>query len=122
MDFLRVYKLKYSLRNFWRKMMKFFPAIIFSAVFISSFTGSSFTGGSLSAGEYASTAAQKHFTAIVKGLPGVVSAEWKSPISLWVKVSSKAVGSPPKLEVAKQPFCVHIYQGSSGDLSKSCVY
>ena len=38
------------------------------------------------------TASQKHFTAIVNGLPGVVRAEWRSPVSLWVKVSSKAVG------------------------------
>lgn len=112
--------------------MKFLLGIIFSVVFVSGFVQ-----GSLTAKEYESTAAQKHFTAIVKGLPGVVSAEWKSPISLWVKASSKAVGSPPKLEVAKQladtlaergrtalrqPFCVHIYQGNSDDLAKSCVY
>ena len=89
------------------------------------------------ANEYAPTASQKHFTAIVKGLPGVVSTEWESPISLWVKASAKAVGSPPNKEKAKvlsdmladrgrtalvQPFCVHIYQTKDKELSRSCVY
>ena len=89
------------------------------------------------AGEYAPTASQKHFTAIIKGLPGVVSTEWESPISLWIKASAKAVGSPPKAEKAKQlsdmlaergrtalvqPFCIHIYQTKEKELSRSCVY
>lgn len=89
------------------------------------------------ADEYAPTASQKHFTAIIKGLPGVVSTEWESPISLWVKASAKAVGSPPKAEKAKvlsdmlaergrtalvQPFCVHIYQTKDKVLSRSCAY
>lgn len=87
--------------------------------------------------EYALTAAQKHFTAIIKGLPGVTAVEWRSPISFWVKASSKAVGSPPKPQAAKQladilvlrgrtalrqPFCVHIYEESANELAKSCVY
>ncbi len=87
--------------------------------------------------EYELTPSQKHFTAIVKGLPGVTSAQWKSPISLWVQASSKAVGSPPNAKKAKQladiladrgrtalrqPFCVHIYQGAANDLARSCVY
>jgi hypothetical protein len=87
--------------------------------------------------EYGLTAAQKHFTAIIKGLPGVTGAEWRSPVSFWVKASSKAVGSPPKPQAAKQladilvqrgrtalrqPFCVHIYQNSANELAKSCVY
>ena len=83
------------------------------------------------------TASQKHFTAIVNGLPGVVRAEWRSPVSLWVKVSSKAVGSPPNQAKAQglaniladrgrtalfQPFCVHIYMKKGQELSKDCVY
>jgi len=87
--------------------------------------------------EYGLTAGQKHFTAIVKGLPGVTGAEWKSPVSFWVKASSKAVGSPPKPQAAKQladilvqrgrtalrqPFCVHIYQDGANELAKSCVF
>lgn len=93
--------------------------------------------GTAYAEEYAPTPAQKHFTAIVKGLPGVVSADWVSPISLWVKASAKAVGSPPKASVAKQlsdmlaergrtalmqPFCVHLYQEKDSELARSCVY
>ncbi len=87
--------------------------------------------------EYAQTASQKHFTSIIKSLPGVISAEWDSPISLWVKTSSKAVGSPPNPQKAKQladiladrgrtalrqPFCVHIYQKKDAELASSCVY
>jgi hypothetical protein len=87
--------------------------------------------------EYAPTAAQKHFTAIVRGLPGVVSTEWESPISLWVKASSKAVGSPPRPQQAQQlsnilaergrtalmqPFCVYIYQTRDNPLARTCVY
>jgi hypothetical protein len=87
--------------------------------------------------EYELTPAQKHFTAIIKGLPGVTNAQWKSPISLWVQASAKAVGSPPNSAKAKQladiladrgrtalrqPFCIHIYQGSTNDLARSCVY
>lgn len=83
------------------------------------------------------TASQKHFTAIVNGLPGVVNAAWDTPVSLWVKVSSKAVGSPPNQKKADtlagiladrgrtalfQPFCVHIYQKRSNVLGSKCVY
>lgn len=83
------------------------------------------------------TASQKHFTAIVNDLPGVVNTDWRTPVSLWVKVSSKAVGSPPSQEKADtlagiladrgktalyQPFCVHIYQGSDKELGSQCVY
>jgi hypothetical protein len=87
--------------------------------------------------EYAKTASQKHFTSIIMSLPGVISADWDSPISLWVKTSSKAVGSPPNPQKAKQladiladrgrtalrqPFCVHIYQKKESELASSCVY
>ena len=83
------------------------------------------------------TPSQKHFTAIVGGLPGVVSIDWRSPVSMWVKVSSKAVGSPPNQEKANslasilaergrtalyQPFCVHIYMNKGQELSRDCVY
>lgn len=83
------------------------------------------------------TASQKHFTAIVNGLPGVVNAQWDTPVSLWVKVSSKAVGSPPNHNKADtlasiladrgrtalyQPFCVHIYQKRNQVLGSKCVY
>ena len=83
------------------------------------------------------TASQKHFTAIVNGLPGVVNASWRTPVSLWVKVSSKAVGSPPNQAKAQgladiladrgrtalfQPFCVHIYIKKDQELSNNCVY
>lgn len=83
------------------------------------------------------TPSQKHFTAIVNGLPGVVNADWRTPISMWVKVSSKAVGSPPDSQKAYtlahilaergrtalyQPFCVHIYTGSNNEIGSDCVY
>jgi len=83
------------------------------------------------------TASQKHFTAILNGLPGVVTAVWDTPVSLWVKVSSKAVGSPPSQKKADalaeiladrgrtalfQPFCVHIYQKRDQVLGSKCVY
>ncbi len=87
--------------------------------------------------EYGQTASQKHFTSIIMSLPGVISADWDSPISLWVKTSSKAVGSPADPQKAKQladiladrgrtalrqPFCVHIYQKKESELASSCVY
>lgn len=87
--------------------------------------------------EYAQTASQKHFTSIILSLPNVISADWDSPISLWVKASSKAIGSPPNPQMAKQladvlaargrtalrqPFCVHIYQTKEIELASSCVY
>ena len=94
--------------------------------------------GSLSAEQYFPlTASQKHFTSIIKQLPGVVTTDWKTPVSLWVKVSSKAVGSPPDSEKADslariladrgrtalyQPFCVHIYQRAEKELGSQCVY
>ncbi len=83
------------------------------------------------------TASQKHFTAILNGLPSVVNASWDTPVSLWVKVSSKAVGSPPNQNKADalakiladrgrtalfQPFCVHIYQKKNQVLGSKCVY
>lgn len=94
--------------------------------------------GSLRAEQYFPlTASQKHFTSIVGQLPGVINTDWRTPVSLWVKVSSKAVGSPPSAEKADklagiladrgktalyQPFCVHIYQSSSKELGSQCVY
>ncbi len=84
------------------------------------------------------TPAQKHFTAIVGGLPGVVHTEWRSPVSLYVSASAQAVGNPPDKRLARtlaetlaergrtalrQPFCVHIVGGRDGrTLAKSCVY
>jgi len=83
------------------------------------------------------TPSQKHFTAIISQLPGVVGTDWKSPVSLWVKVSSKAVGSPANKDKADtlariladrgrtalyQPFCVHIYQNKDSELGSQCVY
>ena len=112
--------------------MRIFLSVIPLLIFIFGLTQ-----GATLAEEYAPTAAQKHFTAIVKGLPGVVSTEWKSPISLWVRASEKTVGSPPNFNKIKilvdtlaergrtalrQPFCVHIYQEIAADLAKSCVY
>lgn len=83
------------------------------------------------------TPSQKHFTAIVKGLPGVVSAEWKTPVSLYVGVNNKAIGSDGNTEKANtlagilaergrtamfQPYCVHIFQKSGEVLGRDCVY
>lgn len=83
------------------------------------------------------TPSQKHFTAIVKGLPGVVSANWETPISLYVNVNSKAIGNSGNTEKAKtlagilaergrtamfQPYCVHIYQKPGEILGRDCVY
>jgi hypothetical protein len=115
----------------WRKRMRFFIIAAFFLVLTFSFSQSARLE------EYTLTAAQKHFTAIIRGLPGVTAAEWKSPVSFWVKASSKAVGSPPRPQAAKQladilvqrgrtalrqPFCVHIYQESANELAKSCMY
>ena len=92
---------------------------------------------SYSADEYSMTPAQKHFTSILQSLPGITSVTWESPVSLWIKVSSRAVGSPPDPKKAydlartlsdrgmtalRQPLCVHIYQNKSTELAKSCVY
>lgn len=93
--------------------------------------------GSLRAEQYfPMTASQKHFTSIIGDLPGVMDAEWKTPISLWVKVSSRAVGSPPSADKANtlagiladrgrtalyQPFCVHIHNNGK-ELGSKCVY
>jgi hypothetical protein len=111
--------------------MRFFIIAVFFSFLTFSFSQSA------APEEYALTAAQKHFTAIIKGLPGVTAVEWRSPVSFWVKASSKAVGSPPKPQAAKQladilvqrgrtalrqPFCVHIYQESANELAKSCMY
>lgn len=83
------------------------------------------------------TSSQRHFTAILNGLPGVVKIDWKTPVSMWVKVSSKAVGSPPSSEKAYtlahilaqrgrtalyQPFCVHIYVKNDQEIGRDCVY
>ena len=83
------------------------------------------------------TASQKHFTHIVKGLPGVVNINWETPVSMWVKVSSKAVGNPPSPKKAAsladilaergrtalyQPFCVHIYVKNRKEIGMDCVY
>ncbi|NIP38103.1 MAG: hypothetical protein GWO07_03690 [Candidatus Dadabacteria bacterium] len=89
------------------------------------------------ADEYSLTPAQKHFTSILRGLPGILSVSWESPVSLWIRTSSRAVGSPPNTEKAqnlaktlaergktalRQPLCVHIYQKKSKELAKSCVF
>ena len=112
-------------------MNKFFTALAFFIISIS------FSAAADAEQYFPPTPSQKHFTAIVKGLPGVVSTDWRSPVSLWVKVSSKAVGSPPNQEKANslsdilaergrtalyQPFCVHIYIKNDQELSRSCVY
>ncbi|NIP31298.1 MAG: hypothetical protein GTO02_11060 [Candidatus Dadabacteria bacterium] len=83
------------------------------------------------------TSSQKHFTAIVKGLPGVVTVDWKTPVSLWIKVSKRAIGFDGNVKKADslaeilaergrtalyQPFCVHIYQKSNEELASECVY
>jgi hypothetical protein len=112
--------------------MKIRLIIVLALIFASGFSSLSSYGM-----EYGQTASQKHFTAIIMSLPGVISADWDSPISLWVKTSSKAVGSPPNPQKAKlladiladrgrtalrQPFCVHIYQKKDSELASSCVY
>ena len=89
------------------------------------------------ADEYSLTPAQKHFTSILRGLPGILSVTWETPISLWIKTSSRAVGSPPSIKKAqslaktlaergktalRQPLCVHIYQKRNKELAKSCVF
>jgi len=89
------------------------------------------------ADEFSLTPAQKHFTSILRGLPGILSVNWETPISLWIKTSSRAVGSPPNIKIAqslaktlaergktalRQPLCVHIYQIRNNELAKSCVF
>jgi len=87
--------------------------------------------------EYDLTPSQKHFTIIIKQLPTIIHADWESPVTLWVRASSKSIGSPPDPTRAKQladviaergrsalrqPFCVHIYQKKGTDIARSCVY
>lgn len=94
-------------------------------------------GKASAADEFSLTPAQKHFTSILRGLPGILSVNWESPVSLWIRTSSRAVGSPPNIEKAnnlartlaeraktalRQPLCVHIYQTKSKELAKSCVF
>ncbi|MCH8029681.1 MAG: hypothetical protein IH874_07105 [Candidatus Dadabacteria bacterium] len=96
-----------------------------------------FYGNTAVAADLGLTPSQKHFTAIIRGLPGVSHTEWKTPISLYVRTTSKAVGYPPKNHVAqkladalaergrtalRQPFCVHIMYTKDKRLAKSCVY
>ena len=112
-------------------MNKFFSAALFSLFLLG------ISNISYSSQYFPPTPSQKHFTAIVNGLPGVVNASWDTPVSLWVKVSSKAVGSPPNTTKANtlagiladrgrtalfQPFCVHIYQNRNKVLGSRCVY
>lgn len=102
--------------------------VIFMQIFVSK---------SNAADEFSLTPSQKHFTSIVRGLPGIISVTWDSPISMWMKVSSRAVGSPASVDRAqklaktmadrgksalRQPLCVHIYQTKSKELAKSCVF
>lgn len=99
--------------------------------------GFCFIGAESSAREFELTPSQKHFTSVINTLPGIAKTEWRSPVSLYVKATSKAVGSPPKAENARaladllaergrtamgQPFCVHIYRGKGKELAKTCVY
>jgi hypothetical protein len=96
-----------------------------------------FAGKASAADEFSLTPAQKHFTSILRGLPGILSVNWETPISLWIRTSSRAVGSPPNIEKAqnlaktlaergktalRQPLCVHIYQKRNKELAKSCVF
>lgn len=92
----------------------------------------------LMARDFGLSPSQKHFTSIVRELPGVGFAEWRSPVSLYVKATSRALGSPPKPELAqrladmlaergrtamRQPFCVHIIHGSSdARIARSCAF
>lgn len=105
--------------------------IAVSAIFIS------LTFNSFAVNYFPLTPSQKHFTSIVKGLPGVVSAEWKTPVSLYVKVNKKAIVTDGNIEKAKtlagilaergrtamfQPYCVHIFQKQGQILGRDCVY
>ncbi len=108
--------------------------VLFLVLFIAMF---SFSGQGSRALDFELTPSQKHFTAIVKGLPGVLRAEWKSPVTLLVRISSKALGYPPDPAIAKeladvladrgrtamrQPFCIHIMDGKNRRLARSCAY
>ena len=112
-------------------MNKFLVTLTFSIILLS------FSAAAHADQYFPPTPSQKHFTNIIGGLPGVVSTDWRSPVSLWVKVSSKAVGSPPNQEKANslanilaergrtalyQPFCVHIYMSNGKELSRDCVF
>ncbi len=115
------------------RMKRLFVTVFLSVVFVTAFLA----GVSHAKRYFPLTPSQKHFTAIVKQLPGVTKTEWKTPISLWVTVSSKALGSPPSKKKAStlasiladrgktalyQPFCVHIYHKHKGELGSECVY
>lgn len=96
-----------------------------------------FSHSSKAQDKFGLSASQKHFTAIIRTLPGVVYTEWRSPVSLYVKTNSRAVGSPPNVKIAqklaetlaergrtalRQPFCVHIYHKKNTRLARSCVH
>jgi len=93
--------------------------------------------GAAEALDFALTPAQNHFTSVIRALPGIVHTEWKSPVSLYLRANSKAVGSPPSPRKAqkiadtlvergrsamRQPFCIHIIYGKNKPLARSCAY
>ncbi|HML94177.1 MAG TPA: hypothetical protein PKC29_01980 [Thermodesulfobacteriota bacterium] len=77
---------------------------------------------------------QEAFAAYILDTPGVIAAEWQSPISLWVKVDLYTLGNPPKerakevadiiadagVGVLNQPLCIRVCYGNWNELAKSC--
>lgn len=77
---------------------------------------------------------QDAFAAYILDTPGVIAAEWQTPISLWVKVDLNALGNPPKerakevadmianagVGVLNQSLCVRVCYGNWNELAKSC--
>ncbi len=85
---------------------------------------------------YKLTPSQKHFTSIILQLKTFRSVEWESPVSMWVRVSSGALGANKQqraLELADaiadrardalhQPVCIHIYAKKGESIARSCVF
>lgn len=79
---------------------------------------------------YTTSQLQANFAQYVQdSLPGVIKAEWKSPLDLWVMADgvNKDVAKNIALDVIYesktqlgQSFCVHVHNGDYIDLSRIC--
>ena len=81
-------------------------------------------------GGYTISQLQVNFAQYVQGsIPGVIKAEWKSPVDLWVEAAgvNKDGAKDIALDVIYasktqlgQSFCVHVHDGSYENLSLIC--